>query len=239
MLRAIFDRAVHGPIMKHNQNTDRGNRETAQDKTAPYSLEVHGLCKYYSRTLLFRDISFAVEKGEVLAITGWNGSGKSTLLRMIAGLVRPSAGTINMFAKEQMVPRESRRKFLGMVAPALALYDELTGLENMEFFCRVRGVPYNRQDCLNTLDRVGLARQGEKVCRNYSSGMKQRLKIVQALIHDPPLLLLDEPGSNLDSKGIKVVETIIADQRKSGMTVIASNEKREVDYADRIINLSE
>jgi len=225
--------------MKHKQNVDRGNQGTARCKTATYSLEVNGLCKYYSRTLLFRDISFAVKKGEVLAITGWNGSGKSTLLRIIAGLVRPSTGTIDMFVEDQVVPKESRRKFLGMVAPALALYDELTGLENMEFFCRVRGVPYDRQDCLKTLDRAGLAHQGDKVCRNYSSGMKQRLKIVQALIHDPPLLLLDEPGSNLDSKGIKVVEDVIADQRKSGMTVIASNEKREVDYADRIINLSE
>jgi len=225
--------------MKHEQNADRGNRDMAHLKTAMVSLEVNNVCKYYSRTLLFKEVSFSVKKGEVLAVTGWNGSGKSTLLRIIAGLVRPSAGDIDMFVGDQAVPKESRRRFLGMVAPALSLYDELTGLENMEFFCRVRGIPYDRQDGLKILDRVGLTHQGDKVCRNYSSGMKQRLKIVQALIHDPPLLLLDEPGSNLDSKGIKVVEEVIADQRNSGMTVIASNEKREVDYADRIINLSE
>ena len=126
-----------------------------------------------------------------------------------------------------------------MVAPALSLYEELTALENMEFFCRVRGISYDRKGCLNIMERVGLAEQARKICRNYSSGMKQRLKLVQALLHKTPLLLLDEPGCNLDSKGMKIVEDIISDQRKFGMAVIASNEKREVDYADRIINLSE
>ena len=204
-----------------------------------YSLRVSGLRKYYSRTLLFGNISFELRPGEVLAIAGWNGSGKSTLLRILAGLVRPSAGEVEMFCRNKPIPRESRRQFLGMVAPALSLYEELTALENMEFFCRVRGISYDRKGCLNIMERVGLAEQAGKICRNYSSGMKQRLKLVQALLHKPPLLLLDEPGCNLDSKGMKIVEDIISDQRKFGMAVIASNEKREVDYADRIINLSE
>jgi heme exporter protein A len=177
--------------------------------------------------------------GEVLAITGWNGSGKSTLLRIIAGLVRPSLGKVEMFTEDEPIPKEARRKFLGMVAPALALYDELTALENMEFFSKVRGIAYDRKSCLNMMERVGLTENGNKTCRNYSSGMKQRLKLVQALLHNPPLLLLDEPGCNLDSNGMKIVEDIILEHRQSGMTVIASNEKREVAYADRAINLSE
>jgi heme ABC exporter ATP-binding subunit CcmA len=203
------------------------------------SLKVSNVCKYYSSTLLFKEISFELGSGEILGITGWNGSGKSTLLRIIAGLVRPSAGQVEMSYEDEPVPKESRRKFLGMVAPALALYEELTALENMEFFCRVRGVSYDRQSCLHIMERVGLTEHAHKMCRNYSSGMKQRLKLVQALLHEPPLLLLDEPGCNLDSKGMKIVEEITVDQRRFGMTVIASNEKREVDYADRVINLSE
>jgi len=197
------------------------------------------LCKYYSSTLLFKDISFELGTGEVLGITGWNGSGKSTLLRIIAGLVRPSAGQVEMSYENEPIPKASRRKFLGMVAPALALYEELTALENMEFFCRVRGMSYDRKHCLNIMARVGLTEHAHKMFRNYSSGMKQRLKLVQALLHEPPLLLLDEPGCNLDSKGMKIVEEITLEQRRSGITVIASNEKREVDYADRVINLSE
>ena len=89
------------------------------------------------------------------------------------------------------------------------------------------------------MEQVGLTEKTHKLCRNYSSGMKQRLKLAQALLHNPPLLLLDEPGCNLDSKGMKVVEGVISKQRQLGMTVIASNEKREVDYGNRVINLSE
>lgn len=203
------------------------------------TLKVSGIGKHYGETLLFKDISFQLNRGDVLAITGWNGSGKSTLLRIIAGLVKPSAGQVGMFFNNEPIPRESRRRFVGMVAPALSLYDELTGLENMEFFCRVRGVACNPHDCLEIIDRVGLTEHAAKMCRDYSSGMKQRLKLAQALLHKPPLLLLDEPGCNLDSKGIKVVEEIVSKQRRLGMTVIASNEKREAEYANRIINLSE
>lgn len=204
-----------------------------------FTLNVSGIGKHYGETLLFKNISFQLNRGDVLAVAGWNGSGKSTLLRIIAGLVKPSAGQVEMFFNKEPIPRESRRGFVGMVAPALSLYDELTGLENMEFFCRVRGVARNRNDCLDIIDRVGLAEHATKMCRDYSSGLKQRLKLAQALLHKPPLLLLDEPGCNLDSQGIKVVEEIISNQRQLGMTVIASNEKREVGYAGKVVNLSE
>lgn len=204
-----------------------------------YSLEVSDLCKHYTETLLFKDISFELHPGEVMAITGWNGSGKSTLLRIIAGLVRPTFGRVEMFFKGESIPKEFRRRFVGMVAPAFSLYEELTALENLEFFCKVRGIAYDRKSCLAMMERTGLSENAHKLCRNYSSGMKQRLKLAQALLHNPPLLLLDEPGCNLDSKGMKIVENIISAQRQLGMTVIASNEKREVDYGDRVINLSE
>ena len=204
-----------------------------------YSLKVNNLCKHYTRNLLFKDISFDLHPGEVLAIAGWNGSGKSTLLRIIAGLVRPTSGKVEMFFQGESIPKESRRRFVGMVAPAFSVYEELTALENLEFFCKVRGIAYDRKGCLAMMERNGLSENAHKLCRNYSSGMKQRLKLAQALLHNPPLLLLDEPGCNLDSKGMEVVEKIISAQRQRGMTIIASNEKREVDYGDRVINLSE
>ena len=204
-----------------------------------YSLEVNDLSKHYTGTLLFKDITFGLHPGEVLSITGWNGSGKSTLLRIIAGLVRPTSGKVEMFFQGEPIPKESRRRFVGMAAPAFSLYDELTALENLEFFCKVRGIAYERKGCLAMMEQTGLSENAQKLCRNYSSGMKQRLKLAQALLHNPPLLLLDEPGCNLDSKGMEVVEKIISAQRQRGMTIIASNEKREVDHGDRVINLSE
>ena len=204
-----------------------------------FTLKLSGIGKHYGETLLFKDVSFQLEQGDVLAITGWNGSGKSTLVRIIAGLVRPSAGEVEMFHAGEPIAREARRHFIGMVAPAMSLYDELTGLENMQFFSRVRGLTLDQNAFVRIMGGLGITERGTKRCGEYSSGMKQRLKLAQAVLHEPPLLLLDEPGSNLDSKGIEVVEGIISNQRQSGVTVIASNEKREADYADRVINLSE
>ena len=204
-----------------------------------YTLKLNKISKHYAGTLLFKDISFELRPGEVLAITGWNGSGKSTLLRIIAGLVRPSSGKVEMFMEDVPIPKEARRKFLGMVAPAFSLYDDLTAFENIEFFSTVRGITYDHESSQDLMEQMGLTEKAHKLCRNYSSGMKQRLKLAQALLHNPPLLLLDEPGCNLDSKGMKIVEEVISKQRQLGMTVIASNEKREVDYGDRVINLSE
>jgi heme ABC exporter ATP-binding subunit CcmA len=203
-----------------------------------YCLEVTGASKHYSGVLLFKDICFSLYSGEVLAVTGWNGSGKSTLLRILAGLVRLSAGKVEMYFQNELISKESRRRYLGMVAPALSLYGELTALENMKFFYNVRGLPFNRSSCLALLERVGLIQHIHETSGKFSSGMQQRLKLAQAILHSPPLLLLDEPGCNLDSKGMEVVEDLIETQRQNGMTVIASNEKREVAYADRVINLS-
>jgi ABC-type multidrug transport system ATPase subunit len=204
-----------------------------------YSLKVEGLGKHYASTLLFRDISFAISHGDVLAITGWNGSGKSTLVRIIAGLTNASAGQITLTIDKIPIPKPDRRRYIGLVAPAISIYDELTGLENLEFFCKVRGITGDRSHHLAMMARAGLDGQTDKPCRDYSSGMKQRLKLAQALVHAPPLLLLDEPGTNLDSEGFKIVEQIVRQQRNSGMTIIASNDQREMAYADRIINLSE
>jgi heme exporter protein A len=202
-------------------------------------LKVSDIGKHFGETLLFKNVSFELHRGDVLAITGWNGSGKSTLLRILAGLVRPTTGLVEMYFNGEPVKKESTRQFIGMVAPAFSLYEELTGLENMIFFLRVRGLPSSHHACLDILKNVGLADHAKKITHDYSSGMKQRLKLAQALLHEPPLLLLDEPGSNLDSRGIKIVEEIVNRQRERGITVIASNEKREADYADRVLNLSE
>jgi len=177
--------------------------------------------------------------GEIVSITGWNGSGKSTLLRIIAGLARSSAGKVEMFQGEKIVRPEMKRQFVGMVAPALSLYDELSARENLTFFLQVRGINFEKESINNILQQVGLSGWEDEPYGIYSSGMKQRLKIAQALLHRPPLLLLDEPFSNLDSKGIEIVDQIIKEHKKWGMIIIASNEQREIEYADRIINLSQ
>jgi heme ABC exporter ATP-binding subunit CcmA len=209
-----------------------------ENNKSEFRVRIKNLGKHYAQMLLFKNINFELNQGDILAITGWNGSGKSTLLRILAGLVKASAGRVDMFLNDQFIPFELRRLYLGMVAPALSIYLELTARENLEFFARVRGLKLNQRAIEEIIERVGLKHRGDDICGTYSSGMLQRLKFAQALLHKPPLLLLDEPFNNLDRNGIQIVEDIISEQRFSGVTIIASNEKREVDYADRVINLS-
>ena len=144
-----------------------------------------------------------------------------------------------MFTENELIPLELKRLFVGMAAPALSLYDELTARENLTFFAEVRGIDCDNQAIDNILQQLGLSGWEDEPYCIYSSGMKQRLKIAQALWHKPPLLLLDEPFSNLDSKGMTIVDQIITEQKQRGMIIIASNEQREIEYADKIINLSQ
>ena len=204
-----------------------------------YRLKLINIAKRFGRTILFKKISFEISSGEIVAVTGWNGSGKSTLLRIIAGLVRATRGKVEYYQNETQIVADARRNFIGMVAPALTLYDELTAVENLEFLAQVRGLNISRDRYFDLLNQIGLKGWENANFGIYSSGMKQRLKIVQAILHNPPLLLLDEPFNNLDTKGIDAVDKIIHEQKKRVITIIASNEQREIDYADRIINLSE
>lgn len=181
---------------------------------------------------IFGDISAVVEKGEVLAITGPNGSGKTTLIRIIASLLRPSTGRVGLLFG---YTENSGRIILqiGLVAPDLYLYEELTANENLRFFAKMSGIDVSDFDA--DLDRFGLKGRGSDLVKSYSSGMKQRLKYILALLRKPPLLLLDEPMANLDPEGKKVVEKII--KGHDGITVLATNEESELAYGDRTIRL--
>ena len=202
-------------------------------------LKASNISKHYTRTWLFKNISFEVKQGEILAITGWNGSGKSTLLRIIAGLTLPNSGNINLFINEKLQPNEKRRLNLGLLSSALSLYDDLTALENLNFFLKVRGINGNKYNLQSLITRVGLKGWENELYSIFSSGMKQRLKLAQAIIHNPLILLLDEPFSNLDTRGIDIFDNVIHEQKSKGIVILASNEKREIEYADTIINLSE
>ena len=208
-------------------------------KSIKSKLCVKNLAKHYNRHVLFKKLSFELESGEIIAITGWNGTGKSTLLRIIAGLIRPSAGKVDFFQNDLLITDEKKRNYLGMVAPEISLYNELTAMENLSFFTQVRNLKLSHHSIINILEQVGLKDWCNELYGIFSSGMKQRLKLAQAILHQPSLLLFDEPFNNLDSKGIEMVDKILKNQKEQGMIIIASNDKREIEYADRIINLSE
>jgi heme exporter protein A len=186
---------------------------------------------------VFEGVTASVGHGEVLVVTGPNGSGKSTLLLVIAGLLRPTRGRVVATLDEKPLPPEDRREWLGMVAPDLTLYPELTALENLRFFERVRGREPREDELIALLERVGLTGRGHDLVGTFSSGMRQRLKYAFALAHQPKVLLLDEPTANLDVAGVSMVEELIAEQRRRGVLVLATNEPEEVRHGDHSLAL--
>jgi heme exporter protein A len=201
------------------------------------ALIADGLAATYGARTVLAGLSFAMGAGEVLVVSGHNGSGKSTLLRLLAGLQAPAAGSAAYrWGGRAVAPRDARG-IIGWVAPDLMLYRELTARENLRFFADVRRLSRSDADLDELLERVGLGGRGDDRLGSYSSGMAQRLRYAYALLHAPPVLLLDEPTVTLDERGTEVVDRVIAAQRRHGISVIATNDPRELRYGDLVLKL--
>lgn len=206
-------------------------------RRALVSLVVENLAKSYGRRGVFRGVSFELTPGQSLIVTGRNGSGKSTLIRILCGLVRPSAGTVTYRVDGREATGRERRALIGLVAPDLVLYEELSALENLQFFARVRGVSAGVDALEALLSEVGLEGRGADRVGTFSSGMRQRLKYAYALLHRPPILFLDEPTANLDEAGVAMVRACVSRQRASGILVVATNDHEELQFGDRVLRL--
>jgi heme exporter protein A len=195
--------------------------------------------RFGSRTVL-SNVSGAVRPGTVTVVAGPNGSGKSTLLNVLAGALRPSSGRVRYLAEGGELERTLWHERLGMAAPDMAVYEELTALENLEFFARVRGIDADDRRLGELLAGLGLAaRDQRRRVGTYSSGMKQRVKLAQAVVHEPDVLLLDEPSSNLDEAGHRAVADLVARYRDKAAIAVATNDPREVAWGDAAIKLGE
>lgn len=194
----------------------------------------------FGRLVLFRDVSFTLEGGSSLAVTGSNGSGKSTLLRILAGVLRPRKGEVQLQVEGVPVALEHRPLHTGLVAPYLNVYDGLTARENLQFLAEARQFPGADARVEAVLDQVDLASRADDLVATYSSGMKQRVKFAAALLARPPLLLLDEPTVTLDAAGRTMVEAVKAAQVEAGrLLVVATNRAEEAATCDRTISVEE
>jgi heme exporter protein A len=202
------------------------------------SITAIGIEKKYNRRKIFSDINFTLNETESLAITGKNGSGKSTLLKIIASALSPTKGEISFSDGSKKSPSSEWFKLIGFVSPYLQLYDEFSALENLYLFRKIRGIKISDDRISELLRKVNLYDRRNDAVHAYSSGMKQRLKYAFALLHDPPVLLLDEPTSNLDQEGIATVRQIIADQKKEGILIIATNERQDAELCQKNIGLN-
>ncbi len=189
-------------------------------------LSFEGLRRSFGRLRVLRGVSGRVNRGELLLVSGPNGCGKSTLLRCLAGLMAPQKGTIECRIGGSSLDLAERRQAIGFVSPDLELYCELTTLENLEFFARLRGTDPRRGAEL--LGRLGLPRN--RATGALSSGMRQRLRWAWAILHRPRILLLDEPLQNLDQAGREDVTRMLSEHLETGLAVVASPDPLELPH---------
>ena len=203
-------------------------------------IEFENLAKRFDLRVIFRSVSGKAGPGEVLVVTGPNGSGKSTLITILCGLLRATRGTVRYaWSDGSEIPRPRWRDHLGIVAPSMSLYEELDGMENLKFFAFVRGLRRTEEELAGLLERVGLEPRRKTPVGGFSTGMHQRLKIAQSLLHDPEVLFLDEPSSNLDPVGQDWLEEQVHELCKMGKAIIlATNDRREMDWGTRRVSLS-
>ena len=202
-----------------------------------YSINSENLTKLFGRRLIFRDINFNLEGTVTYGISGPNGSGKSTLLKIVAGLIAPSSGKLIHKNSEGEIIPEKLHNHIGFVSPYLVLYEEFSAWENLDIFAKIRGLVLNEERVNNYLKRFLLNNRKNDLVKTYSSGMKQRLKFIFSLMHSPDALIFDEPTSNLDEKGKKVVYDINREEGKNRIVVIASNEAKDLELCDEVLLL--
>lgn len=205
-------------------------------------IETRGLVKAYGLQPILRKLDLAVAKGDYLALLSPNGGGKSTLLRLLAGLSKPTSGSITIGGWE--LPREAAavRGQIGMVSHKVLLYENLSAQENLRFFARLYNLPRDdaEERIARLLKRVGLARRAHDQVRTYSRGMQQRLSIARALLHDPHVLLFDEPYTGLDQDGSAALDGLLAEVHADGHTIVMATHdlNRAAALASRVVILS-
>ncbi|HNF72655.1 MAG TPA: ABC transporter ATP-binding protein [Chitinophagaceae bacterium] len=185
-------------------------------------LRVNGLRKQFKTVLAVDDLNFQIEKGDICGFLGPNGSGKSTTLRMLLGFIKPDAGTITFFGDDQQYKPQPER--IGSMIEKPDFYGYLSAYDNLNLFARASGIQKADDIITRLLKRVGLDRRAQHKVKTYSQGMKQRLGLAQALLHDPELIILDEPNTGLDPQGIIDLRNLILDLNKTeGKTILFSS----------------
>lgn len=187
-------------------------------------IEVSGLSKHFNDFIAVNNLSFSVEEGDVYGFLGQNGAGKSTTIRMLLTLIEPTHGDIRFFGQSIQQHRSEILKQVGAVIERPDLYKYLSAYDNLAIFARMSGIKVTRKLLMDQLDMVGLADRAKDKFRNFSQGMKQRLGIAVALVHNPRLVILDEPTNGLDPQGIADMRRLILQlSREMGKTVLISS----------------
>ena len=188
-----------------------------------FVIKTNGLTKQYGEQKSVANLNIHVKKGRIYGLLGRNGAGKTTTMKMLLGLTNPTAGEVRIFGKDIRTEKKKILSRIGNLIESPGFYPNLTGTENLKIMARLRGVP-NRTAIKNALEVVGLPYMDKKLFSQYSLGMKQRLGIANAMMHDPELLILDEPTNGLDPIGIVEVRDFIKRlSMEQGKTILISS----------------
>ncbi|MBL7702378.1 MAG: ABC transporter ATP-binding protein [Ferruginibacter sp.] len=187
-------------------------------------IQVSNLSKQFKDIHAVEDLSFTVEEGDVYGFLGQNGAGKSTSIRMLLTLIKPTAGSISIFGKDLSTNRNEILKQVGAVIEKPDLYKYLSAYDNLAIFAKMSGIKADKKLLMDQLKMVGLDERANSKVKTFSQGMKQRLGIAVALIHNPRLIILDEPTNGLDPQGIADMRNLILQlSREMGKTIVVSS----------------
>ncbi len=194
-------------------------------------IQVKHLSKDFKEVKAVDDLSFTVEEGQVYGFLGQNGAGKSTTIRMLLTLIKPDSGEIKIFGLNLQSHRKEILRRVGAIIERPDLYKYLTALENLRIFAAMSGVKISEKKLMDQLAMVGLAERAHSKVKTYSQGMKQRLGIATALVHDPQLIILDEPTNGLDPQGIADVRKLMIhlSKEKNKTLFISSHLLNEIE----------
>jgi ABC-type multidrug transport system ATPase subunit len=192
--------------------------------------------KRFNRDWIFRNLTFNFIAGNKYALIGPNGSGKSTLLQLLAGSMNATEGSINWILENGALPSENVYQQTAIVAPYLEVIEEMTAKEFLAFHSVFKKLILPIEEILAI---IGLDKTASKQIRNFSSGMKQRIKLAQAIFSDVPCILLDEPCTNLDAAGYELYHELISDHCKNKLVVVSSNDLNEYSFCTEMINVME
>ncbi len=211
---------------------DRRNSGPGTDPNADYAVRVRGVIKSFGRSRVLRGVDLDVPWGQTLSLVGANGSGKTTLLKILATLSKPDSGQILMAGLRPDKSGAALRKQIGVVTHDPLLYDDLTGRENLRFYCQMFGVSGADERVEFVSEVVGMKPRLDQRIGSMSHGMKKRFSIARALLPNPPILLMDEPESGLDREAVGLLDKVISESSNSRRAIIMTT--HDLDRAVRL-----
>jgi ABC-type multidrug transport system ATPase subunit len=194
--------------------------------------------KRFNREWIYRDVTLEFSSQNAYAITGPNGSGKSTLLQAIGGMLQLSEGSIQYATGNKQLANDEAYQHVSFCAPYLDVIEEMTLVEFLRFHNQFKGF-LPSVDLQNIVTEISLERAADKQIRYYSSGMKQRVKLAQAIFSDTAIVLLDEPCSNLDATGIQLYHSLIQKYCRDRVVIVCSNDEVEYNFCNRVISVTD